>query len=189
MNPSDPTRFLISSFIVDPNTLLISQNRTTTTSAITSFAMMAFLKYPELPPELRLKIMDETLHSVSSTDRWVHGKEELHMSTFACIDREWNQVVERRLFKDIDLCHPRWVKTIQQELVEFGAICGKRSGLVSRIQLRSYNCDRAPSDNHPHLNILFQLFDLMKDWNHRDREQQGLIELRLNFQSVEDPLS
>lgn len=165
-----------------------------TISETTSSALMAFPKYPELPTELRLKIIEETLDSASSTDRWAHSKDERRMSIYACVDREWNKVVELRLFKDINLFSPFWANdwatsTIQQELMDFGAICGKRSGRVSRILVGFYDFGRDPSDTHPHLHILSQIFELMKAWNHREREQRGLIELRLGFGFMEDPLS
>lgn len=149
---------------------------------------MAFPRYPELPPELRLKIIEETLDSFSSIGQWVR------MSAFACINHEWNRVVELRLFKNIVLCAPRWDDAwtsiaIKQQLIDFGAICGKRSGRLSRILLIVYDDDQKPSDNHPQLQFLSQLFDLMKDWNCHNREQQGLIELRLDFRFMTRHLS
>lgn len=141
---------------------------------------MAFPRYPELPPELRLKIIEETFESLSRFGQ------RSRLSPFACIDREWNRVVELRTFKDIKLCPQIWYHTwtssaIEQELIDFGAICGKRSGRLSRISLTFHDIDHLPSDNHPQIQTLLQLFDLMKDWNCRGRDQQGLIELRLDF--------
>lgn len=158
------------------------------TSANAASAFMAFPRYPELPPELRLKIIEETLDSLSSIGQ------PYHTSALACIDHEWNRVVELRLFNSIELCLPRWyqdwtISTIQQELIDFGAICGKRSGRLSRILLRFHDCDQTPADDYPQMQILFQLFDLMKDWNCRDREQQGLIEVRLDFRLMWRDLS
>lgn len=119
---------------------------------------MAFPRYLEFPPELRLKIIEETLDSLSSIGQ------RSRMSAFACIDHEWNRVVELRLFKNIELCPPRWYQAwtssaIQQELIDFGSICGKRSGRLSRVLLRFYDYDQAPSDNYPQLQTLFQLFE------------------------------
>lgn len=166
-----------------------------TTSTTAAPASMAFPKYPELPPELRLKIIEETLGSLAKLDKWSLHKSrergEITMSTYASVDREWNRVVELRLFKDITLFPLEWLgiwtseSEIQRELVDFGSICGKRSERLSRILLRLHDFCQASFENHPHLQILFQIFGFMKDWNHNDREQQGLIELRLDFRHVE----
>lgn len=178
-----------------------------TTSAAMAPALMAFPQYPELPPELRLAIIEETLDSLAKPDKWSWSRSrgmtcgkswdrsEFTMSTYATVDRQWNRAVELRLFKDITLfpqpCFDDWTSNseVQQELVDFGTVCGKRSGRLSRILLRLHGFRQASFENHPHLQILFQLFDLMKDWNHEDREQEGLIELGLEFLFVRHPSS
>lgn len=162
-----------------------------TTSATTAPALMAFPRYPELPPELRLTVIENTLDSLPEIDKWACDKGDFPMSRYASIDREWNRVVELRLFKDITVFPLEWPirwtseVEIQRELVDFGIICGKRSGRVSRVLLRLHDFCHASSENHPHLQILFQVFDLMKDWSLEDREQQGLIELGLDFLRVD----
>lgn len=153
----------------------------------TSSAMVTFPKYSELPPELRLRIIEETLDSINPPNSYHRHKYGLKLSQYTCIDREWNRIVELRLFKDIELRHWTWdgtwpPDTVSQELVDFSAICGKRSGRLSRIKL-TVESDWTLSDTKPYLHIILcaisRLFDSMKDWSIQNREQQGLIELIL----------
>lgn len=157
------------------------------TTPTTPRALTAFPKYSQLPPELRLKIIDEFLYSDPCTDWWYHVINGMRISTYACVDREWNRVVELRLFKKIRLDMRGWdgwdgpwdTNSIPKELVDFGYICGKRPGRLSRIELDLNGLKVSRDSEYPNLRTLFHLFELMKNWDHQDREQQGLIELEL----------
>lgn len=167
------------------------------TSTSTASALTGFPKYPELPPELRLKIIKEALDSNLPLKSYYRAKDGPKISQYACIDREWNRVVELRLFKEIELRRrtgdPTWAtETVPQELVDFGAICGKRSSRLSRVLL-TIDSDLITCVNqtyqHTVLRTILRLFDLMKDWSHQNREQSGLIELILTFDDErEEPL-
>ncbi|KAK2603230.1 hypothetical protein N8I77_009701 [Diaporthe amygdali] len=103
-----------------------------------------------------------------------------HISPYACIDREWNRSVELRLFGDLSIG--------VLEFPDFDEICSKRSGRLSKIGLVILNEPPDGPSSAIHDGIeddLFQLFDIMKDWTHVDREQQGLIELELRLSFIE----
>lgn len=160
-----------------------------TTATSKSSAPMAFPKYPELPPELRLRIIKETLDSFTPRNPYSRAKDGPNMSRYACIDREWNRVVELRLFKNIELSQRdgTWADgNVPEELVDFGAICGKRSGRLSRVRLVIHDAVWTTFGRQPYLETILQLFNLMKDWGHQSREQQGLIELILTFNCTEN---
>lgn len=150
-------------------------------------ALTVFPKYSQLPPELRLNVIDEFLYSAPCIDWWYHAIDGLKISKYACVDREWNRVVELRLFKKIRLDMRRWdrwdgpwdTNSMPKELVDFGSICGKRPGRLNRIELELNGLKGSRNSEYPNLRTLFHLFELMKDWDHQDREQQGLIELEL----------
>lgn len=156
------------------------------TTASTPAALAAFPKYPELPPELRLRVIEETLYYVTCIDGRHHANNAPRLSTYACINREWNRVVELRLFKNITIRMP-WdgrdeiwkTNAMKKDVVDFGAICGKRSGRLSRIVLDLIHFRMTADSEYRNLSTLFHLFGLMKDWDHQNREQQGLIGLEL----------
>lgn len=162
-----------------------------TTSATTSSALVAFPKFSELPTELRLQIIEETLDAVSSDDQQYPFRRKRCMSPIASINQEWNRVVELRLFKNIRLCSGSddgiWTTSfIRQELDNFAAICGKRPGRLSKVILNFRSVIDPDLDSDSHLQILFQLFNMMRDWNPRDREQQGLVEVVLDYGYLRD---
>lgn len=161
-----------------------------TLSATTSSTPMSFPRYSGLPAELRLQIIEDTLDSVRSNGHWVRYKTEFPLSAYACVDRQWNRVVELRNFKHI-MIKPRsrgygdkLTDPLHNELIEFGDICGKRPGRLNLIRLRLYTFYPHSRGNEPHLQPLLQLFNLMKDWNHQNREQQGLIEVQLDLNPI-----
>ncbi|KAJ0115050.1 hypothetical protein J7T55_001458 [Diaporthe amygdali] len=141
------------------------------TSEIMAPPMMAFSKYSELPPELRIQIIEEVLNSAPKDPDF-----KPHISPYACIDRQWNRIVELQLFGDLNI--GVWM------FPDFDEICSKRSGRLSKIGLVILN--EPPEGPSPAIHDrieddLFELFDIMKDWTHIDREQQGLIELELRL--------
>lgn len=139
---------------------------------------MDFPKYPELPTELRVKIIQETLDSAPCIRRnWVGETLKRKISPYACVDREWNQAVELQLFKRLEI--------FPDDLAEFAAICGNRPGRLSQITPLFRSSPPASPGTHPYMQLLFKLFEIMRGWNMEDREHQGLIELRLEFSFVE----
>lgn len=162
-----------------------------TIPATTSSALVAFPTFSDLPTELRLQIIEETLDSVSSDARPYPFLPKRCLSPYACIDQEWNRAVELRLFKNIQLCSGSdgriWTTSfIRKELDNFGVICGKRLGRLSRAILNIRYVIYPDFTSNPHLQILFQLFDVMRDWDPRDREHQGLIEVALDYVYLRD---
>ncbi|KAG6356401.1 hypothetical protein INS49_015789 [Diaporthe citri] len=140
---------------------------------------MAFPKYSQLPPELRLQVIEETLDSAPYIG-WPRRNEPLkhNISPYACVDQEWNRAVELRLFRCIK------IGPGAEELDELGAICSRRSGRLSRITLRFSDYMPPTPGYHRRLHTLFALFEIMKNWNHGDREQPGLVQLRLDFECL-----
>lgn len=137
---------------------------------------MSFHEYPRLPKELRLQIIEEAINLFTRKDSRHDG--DICLYPLAAIDLEWNQVVERRLFKTIRL-YP-------DDLDDFSSICSKRYAVLSKIRLllkiHDVPIDSTTSEQHRVVGVLAQLFKIMKDWKpDAERGQQGLIGLELQF--------
>lgn len=144
-----------------------------TTSQITPASLMGFAKYAKLPLELRLNVIEELINI----------PDELNVRTrlapLASVNSEWNQVIERVLFKRI--------KINKGESEDFGTICGKRQNLLDRISLNLELSDPRNS-NHVALNQgivtdnVSELFHALKGWNCTERSHR-LIALSIRIDS------
>lgn len=100
---------------------MAANKSTMAASQIHSSSTARFSKYPELPPELRLQIIEEVIEAYNPWE--MPGR----LAEFATIDSEWNRIVERKLFKTINITH--------KDLIKFKNICGKRQELLKQITL------------------------------------------------------
>lgn len=122
---------------------------------------MEFPKYSELPAELRLHVIEEAIEDVPNFIR----RPVAQLST---VNSEWNQAIERVLFKEIEICHG--------EVKDFGRICGKRQNLLNQICLNmdhsrqsswdpissSWNAISSPDMATQNVS---ELFHILKDWS------------------------
>lgn len=141
---------------------------------------MGFPKYPELPKEIRLMIIEEAIQSISQESVGVryHDIATAFISPLSSIDYEWNRAIEMRLFKAIRIT-PR-------DLSDFAEICSKRHGRLNTIKLSISHEDRL-TDSQPEYMVgssIARLLHIMKDWSPLDRERQGLIEVQLDVSMV-----
>lgn len=149
---------------------MAANKSTMAASQIHSSSTARFSKYPELPPELRLQIIEEVIEAYNPWE--MPGR----LAKFATIDSEWNRIVERILFRTIDITH--------KDLIEFGNICGKRQELLKQITLTISDL------RHPESTLaimekvvasrLSQVFHVMKHWSRADRGPHDLIKLRIH---------
>lgn len=149
---------------------------------------MAFTKYPELPKDIRLMIIDEAIEVTRQEYRkanrsWAIAKPFLF--PLASINHEWNQIIETRLFRSIGIA--------PSDLSKFAEICGKRHGRLNSIML-GITTSEYPGRNR--LEACFgaaitQLFNIIKDWSHMDRERQGMLKVVLNVHNdlINHPLA
>lgn len=146
-----------------------------TSSPIQGSPIMPFQKYPELPKELRLQVIEEAIKPFTRKDS--HDPHDAHLSDLASIDLEWNWIIERRLFKTIRFT------ARDSDIIAFRNICSKRHALLSKIRLNLnvYSVPTQPmSDQESVVAVLAQLFDTMKDWTPETaRGQHGLIQLEV----------
>lgn len=98
-------------------------------------ATMHFHKYPELPKELRLQIVEEAIKPFTRKDS--HDRHDARLSHLASIDLEWNQIIERRLFKTICL--------EAKDIILFKNIYSKRHAILSKVKL-NLNLDDVPTE-------------------------------------------
>lgn len=110
----------------------------------------SFAKYSELPAELRLKIIEEIVDSAPLAASKRSFGFPLGMSSYASIDREWNNAVEIRNFRQICLR--------STEIDEFGAICGKRSGRLSKVCLDIVELDDFRWSHEPVITVYPRCF-------------------------------
>lgn len=132
---------------------------------------MPFHKYPELPTELRLQVIEEAIKPFTRKDSHVYC--DARLSDLASTDLEWNRIIERRLFKTIRI-HAK-------DIVTFKVIYSTRHALLSKVKL-NLNLYDVPtpvlSDQQFVAAALAQLFDTLKDWTPETaRGQHGLIQL------------
>lgn len=146
-----------------------------TSQALTA-SPVTFAKYPELPQDVRLMIIDEAIQVTGQG----YGKVNRAWKTvkpflfpLASVNYEWNRVIEMRLFNDIGIEPP--------QLPDFAEICGKRHGRLNKIML-IISIREVPGEDRSEACVgaaITQLFNIMKDWTHLDRERQGLLNVRL----------
>lgn len=141
---------------------------------------MAFTKYPELPKDIRLMIIDEAIEVTHQEYRkgspWKPVKP--YLFPLASVNYEWNRVIEMLLFNRM--------KITPSSLSEFAEICGKRHRRLNIIRL-SIKRTEVPSGDRPEAYVgaaVAQFFNIMKDWSHMDRERQGLLEVLLKFNTI-----
>lgn len=141
---------------------------------------MAFTKYPELPEDIRLIIIDEAIH-VARQEYWKANSWEIakpFLFPLASVNYEWNRVIEMLLFNQMEIT--------PSGLSEFAEICGKRHGKLNKIML-SIRRTEIPRGDRPERCVgaaIAQLFNIMKDWTHVNRYRQGLLEVALDFNSL-----
>lgn len=143
-------------------------------------AQMAFTKYPELPKEIRLMIIDEvievTRHEYWKGSPWMPAKP--YLFPLASVNYEWNKVIEMLLFNRM--------RITPSSLSEFAVICGKRHRRLNTIIL-SIKRTEIPSGDESEAYVgaaVAQFFNIMKDWSHMDRERQGLLEVSLELYAI-----
>lgn len=141
---------------------------------------MGFPKYPELPLELRLQVIEHAIETYSGETPKRHGLPE-NLAQFASIHSDWNKIIERILFESIDINN--------QDLDQFANICGKRQGLLRRIRLQIHPGSLSIEDDF--LDCLSQLFHAMKGWSGTDRRPHDLIRLTISIYHLreDDPMA
>lgn len=141
---------------------------------------MVFPKYPELPEEIRLMIIDEAIR-VTRQEYWKVNSWETSkpfLFPLASVNYEWNRVIEMLLFNRVQITHSR--------LSKFAETCGKRHGRLNYIILSIDTTENHDGDQ-PEACVaaaIAQLFNIMKDWSHVDRERQGLLKVVLYSDNV-----
>ena len=127
--------------------------------------MMVFPQYARLPVELRLQIIKEAVAQQRARRR------RRRISALATVDAEWNDVIERILFRNITIGN--------QDLQEFADICGTRNILLKRVTCKFQARFQAPepvdSTTSAGMRIIHrisQLFRTMEDWSRADRRNK-----------------
>lgn len=145
---------------------------------------LVFTKYPDLPTEIRLMIIEEAIEAsrrgnIAKSHRSCTYHWHLpFLFPLSSVDHEWNREVEMLLFRNITLT--------PQCLPGFAKICGKRHGRLHKINLYFYEGDVPFGVKYDDYvgRTLARLFNIMKDWSHVNRDRHGLIEVRLGFCNV-----
>lgn len=158
-----------------------SHSKMATTQAL-SLPSKAFTKYPKLPTEIRLMIIEEAIQVVRQEsvleDDSSCGVTKPFLFPLSSVNHEWNKVIEMRLFN--------FIRITPSALADFDEICSKRHGRLNTIRLSSSDYD-VPTDVQPEYfigNAISQLLDIMKNWDPLDRERHGLIEVQLDVSRV-----
>lgn len=146
-------------------------SQTMATSHISSSSAMGFPKYPDLPLELRLQIIEDVIESYNPC-AYRRG-----LTKFATINSDWNHIVEGIIFSTLKINH--------NELNNFANICGKRQRLLKKITL-TINVLKLPGGTLASLeeftvDCFSQLFHVMKDWSRTDRTPHSLIKLSIDI--------
>lgn len=150
-----------------------------------------FPRYVKLPTELKLNIVQEAAEyleqkSYKRTPSAASPYDQ-HLGQYACIDRVWQDVIERANFRHVTI-NP-------SEIMEFRDICGKRYGILQKIRfvmcadeialvcgnnlLHLTAADANATLNKTLYRALKALFDVMKDWSTTERRVPNLISLKL----------
>lgn len=122
---------------------------------------IGFPKYPQLPLELRLQIIEEAVATQRARSKRRHNR----ISPLAFVDTEWNQVIEKILFRSLSIHN--------HDLENFERICGKRHGLLKRISCK-FVADEPRNSTLPRARTVIMekvshIFRTMKDWSRADR--------------------
>lgn len=122
---------------------------------------IGFPKYPQLPPELRLQVIEEAVATRRAESKRCHRR----ISPLAFVDTEWNQVIEKILFRSLSIRN--------HDLKSFGRICGKRHSLLKRISCK-FVAEEPRNSTSPTARMVImekisQLLHTMKDWSRADR--------------------
>lgn len=146
-------------------------SQTMATSYMSSSSTMGFPKYPELPMELRLQIIEDAIESYNPC-AYRRG-----LTKFATVDSDWNRIVEGILFSTLKISH--------NDLNHFENICGKRQRLLKKITF-TINILKFPGGTLASLeeftvDCFSQLFQVMKDWSRTDRTPHSLIKLDIDI--------
>lgn len=128
---------------------------------------MAFPLYPALPLELRRQIIREAVATWIAEHPVAVSSDDRMSALVAKFDPEWKDAIESTLFRDITI-------SIPEDLDDFAAICGPRSGLLKRLTCNfdPWDCDNfppAPAAGAALIAAISQLFGIMKDWSRPDR--------------------
>lgn len=131
---------------------------------------IGFPKYPQLPPELRVQIIQEAV----AAQRAGPKRRRNRISVLAFVDAEWNHVIEKILFRNLRIHN--------HDLKRFGIICGKRHGLLKRISCK-FVAEEPRDSTSPRARTVImekisQLFRTMKDWSRAERPHD-LIKLSI----------
>lgn len=142
---------------------------------------MAFPKYPELPTEIRLMIIEEAIQVVHQKSVQNDLSEDVTIPCLyplSSINNEWNRVIEMRLFNII--------RITPSALCDFAEICSKRHGRLNTIKLSVSGEDNLINVQPEYMagNAVARLLHTMKNWDPLDRERQGLIEVQLDVSVV-----
>lgn len=146
-------------------------SQTMTTSHISSSSAMGFPKYPDLPLELRLQIIEDVIESYNPC---AYRRD---LTKFATINSDWNRIVEGIIFSTLKINH--------NDLNNFANICGKRQRLLKKITF-TINVLKFPGGTLASLeeftvDCFSQLFHVMKDWSRTDRTPHSLIKLSIDI--------
>ncbi|KAL1854483.1 snoRNP complex protein [Diaporthe australafricana] len=149
-------------------------------------SLATFARYSDLPRELQLQIIQDAAEPLFESHQNTESSGHQHtLGQYACIDRTWNEVVERHNFQNL---------VLQSNCIEqFGKVCGNRVDLLHLVELRpgveeisqpsGWDHPESESSN-PFSTIsraLQDLFNVMKDWNPADRKVPRLIKVELDL--------
>lgn len=142
---------------------------------------MAFPKFPQLPTEIRLMIIEEAIrviHQKSLQNEMSQDVTTPYLYPLSSINNEWNRVIEMRLFN--------FIRITPNALCDFAEICSKRHGRLNTIKL-SVSGEDSLTNTQPEYMVgssVARLLHTMKDWDPLDRERKGLIEVQLDVSMV-----
>lgn len=150
---------------------------------------VAFTKYPDLPKDIRLMIIEEAVQEASRAVPQERPQEAAvwaaqavekprPLARLSGINREWNRVVEMRLFSFITIT--------ASDLAKFAEYCSKRHGRLNTIRLAIGN-DEIDVGVRPELfvgNAIARLLHIMHPWDPQERERHSLIQVQIDVHHV-----
>ncbi|KAG8158548.1 hypothetical protein KVR01_011670 [Diaporthe batatas] len=150
---------------------------------------VAFLKYPDLPKEIRLMVIEEAVEEAiraapqeypQEDASWaVHVVKKLNpLAPLSGVNLEWNRVIEMRLFKSITIA--------ASELADFAEYCSKRHGRLNTIRLaiKHEEIDVGVRPEYFVGNAVSQLLNTMHLWDPQDRERHSLVEVQIDIWDI-----